>query len=498
MVLSKKYTLFQSLHQSFNPFRFAVGFFLLVVFHSEPRSVAAQHAELLGAVTTTDITPPVGYRHGGGYNEVISTGVHDPLYAKAIVLRQEQEAFVLVECDLLSVPLAISSQIRKAASIETNIPVSNIVIAATHNHGSPEYWGPLRDLFHEQEVSLNGKDIRESIDYPQVLVSRIVRAISSASNTCMPVTADLTVARQEGLAFNRRFHMTDGSVLINPGKRNKSIVRPAGPVDEDLPFLLFRDANDGTPKFSFCIFAMHTAVFGGTEFGSDFPGHLQKALEAKFGKEFVSLFGEGCAGDVNHIDVRNDQPQPSSTEPMRVASILFKTIDTNREHARKIDLFSLKSKSRTVAVGIVAASEIKLEQSKSLLLNQSSNGALFLDLVDAWRNWHAWHERLEHGNSKPLEVQALRLSNDLAIVFLPHEVFVELGMAIKSSSPFRNTVVVSLANDVDYYIPTRKAFEEGSYEVTTCPLTPGCGEKLVSLSIDMLNELKSELKLSHE
>lgn len=44
---------------------------------------------------------------------------------------------------------------------------------------------------------------------------------------------------------------------------------------------------------------------------------------------------------------------------------------------------------------------------------------------------------------------------------------------------------------MDFYIPTRKAFEEGGYEVTTCPLEPGCGELLIQTAADLLNELKT-------
>jgi hypothetical protein len=53
--------------------------------------------------------------------------------------------------------------------------------------------------------------------------------------------------------------------------------------------------------------------------------------------------------------------------------------------------------------------------------------------------------------------------------------------------------VISLANDVDFYIPTRRAFEEGSYEVSTCPLQPGCGEALLDSAGRLLNELKDSL-----
>ena len=52
------------------------------------------------------------------------------------------------------------------------------------------------------------------------------------------------------------------------------------------------------------------------------------------------------------------------------------------------------------------------------------------------------------------------------------------------------TMIASLANELDFCIPTRRAFEEGNCEPTTCPLEPGCGESLVSEAVKLLHELK--------
>ena len=45
-------------------------------------------------------------------------------------------------------------------------------------------------------------------------------------------------------------------------------------------------------------------------------------------------------------------------------------------------------------------------------------------------------------------------------------------------------------HDLDFYIPTRRIFEEGHDVPTTCPLQPGCGEMLVQTAANLLNELK--------
>jgi neutral ceramidase len=99
---------------------------------------------------------------------------------------------------------------------------------------------------------------------------------------------------------------------------------------------------------------------------------------------------------------------------------------------------------------------------------------------------------LRHAETIPLEVQAFRLGDELAIVTLPGEVFVELGMAIKDASPFETTVLVELANDAPGYIPTRKAFAEGSYETVNSRVVSGSGEAMVALAIELLNDLASE------
>src|SRR5271170_4699675 len=59
-----------------------------------------------------DITPPIGYRMAGYFDERLSTGTHDPLKAKAIVLRQGRRQVALVFCDLLGLSLNVTRAAR--------------------------------------------------------------------------------------------------------------------------------------------------------------------------------------------------------------------------------------------------------------------------------------------------------------------------------------------------------------------------------------------------
>jgi len=86
--------------------------------------------------------------------------------------------------------------------------------------------------------------------------------------------------------------------------------------------------------------------------------------------------------------------------------------------------------------------------------------------------------------------QAIRLSDSVALVTLPGEVFVDLGLDIKRESPFEHTIVIQLANDAPGYIPTQKAFVEGSYETVNSQIQSGGGEQMRDAAITLLKELK--------
>ena len=86
----------------------------------------------------------------------------------------------------------------------------------------------------------------------------------------------------------------------------------------------------------------------------------------------------------------------------------------------------------------------------------------------------------------------MRISDDLAIVSLPGEIFVDLGNAIRENSPFKQTIVLELSQGDYLYVPTLKAFEEGSYETIDSVLAPGGGEAVVEKALEVLRKLKEK------
>src|SRR5262249_38653267 len=96
------------------------------------------------------------------------------------------------------------------------------------------------------------------------------------------------------------------------------------------------------------------------------------------------------------------------------------------------------------------------------------------------------------GRPLEVEVQVIALGDELAWVSLPGEIFVELGLAIKQDSPFRRTIIAELADGAIGYIPARRAYAQGNYEVISARCAEGSGERLVDAALRLLKELYAE------
>jgi hypothetical protein len=297
-----------------------------------------------------DITPPIGHRMAGYFDERFSTGIHDPLKAKAIVVRQGNEQIALVFCDLVGFALNVTTNARTQASHLTGIPITNIVICATHSHTGPLFDDTRRYYFNQAAVAKYGKDPHEKIYYPDFLTERLVKAIVQAKKNLRPATIEVGVATQENLNFNRRYWMKNGKVAFNPGQLNPNIVKPAGPIDKDVSILMARDTKTQKPFAGATVFAMHSDTVGGTLYSADYAYYLQQTLRQAFGLNYVSAFGAGTCGDINHINVNEKTTLKGFDMAEHLGTALGKTVLEATNQLRKITTPSLAVHSTTLTV----------------------------------------------------------------------------------------------------------------------------------------------------
>jgi hypothetical protein len=442
---------------------------------------SASAADLRVGAAVADITPPKGTPMAGYYSARLSEGVHDPLHAKAIVLEKDGTKAALVALDLISTTPGLVDSTRKQIEKETGIPGGNVMISATHSHTGPE----LADRGRRAEML--GANAEMARAYLKGLPERIAESVRLANERLAAGRVAFGSGREDGLTFNRRFHMRDGSVGWNPGKRNPNIIRPAGPTDPSVPVVCF-DTADGKPIALYVNFAMHLDTVGGLQVSADYPYTLSKSFAAVKGEGVVTVFTIGTAGDLNHVNVNDPRPQKGHGEAARIGTILAANVLRTCEQLQPASDGPLRVSRETVELPLpnVSADDVTAAREVVDQLQTGKQRPAFLKQVQAFK---ALDVSARLGKPLEVEVQVISIGDDIAWVSLPGEIFVDLGLAIKHGSPFRQTVIAELANGSIGYVPTKKAYSEGNYEVVSARCAEGSGEKLVESAVRQLRKL---------
>ena len=463
------------------------------------------NSSLLVGVAETDITPPVGFPMAGYYHERLAEGTIDPLKAKAIVFRDGDTAGALVVCDLIGIATDLSREVRRRVSEKTGIPENNIAISATHSHTAPDY---MKELY-----LYLGKEKQEELraTYVEQLINGPVEAIVQAHANAKPSALTAGSATQAiPVSFNRRFVMRDGSVQTWQALSNPDVVRAAGPIDPEIELLVIRNPEDNTTRGIVSNFALHLDTVGGMRWSADYPFFVERTLRKAFGPEVISIFGTGCCGDINHVD-------PATTDRNKAAYIgesIGTSISEQIAQLKPVENTRLAVKSQVVQLPLEDATREEVERSVQLVDLANRGGKVeFLEHVTAYkklildqlRHREPYTKTVDHitwglsrslagvGETLPVNMTVMTIGNDVAIVCLPGEVFVELGLAIKHGSPFRTTIVIELSNAVEsIYVPHRAAYAGGSYEVTNSAVQPGSGEMLVETALTLLRAAATE------
>ena len=443
-------------------------------------TAAARGEDLLVGASAVKITPPPGAAMAGYFHNRGAEGVHDDLYAKALVLQKDGVRTALVICDLIEVPRIVTDQVRAMVARDKTVPAGNVMISATHAHTGPV----LADS--ADAYNLTGQMRSIAVEYSRSLPARIADTIRLATQNMRAARVSAAAGEEPSLSFNRRFFMKDGTVGWNPGKQNPGILRPTGPTDPQVPVVYF-ESSDGKPIATYVNFTMHLDTVGGLEYSADYPYTLAKLLAAVKGPEMLSFFSIGAAGNVNHIDVSDPNPQSGHYEAARIGTVLAAEVLKTLRQTRSMPADRLQCKSEVVKMPLAPLTSGDVEWAKGITAKFGKpDAAPFMDQVRADKIMAV---SARNGQPVDAEVQVIALGNQIAWVGLPGEVFVELGLAIKRASPFPLTIVAELSNDDPGYVPNREAYPQGAYEPVSARVAPGSGEMLVDGAVRLLTEL---------
>lgn len=433
-------------------------------------------ADFQAGAASVDITPPPGVPMAGYYFVRYNQGTLDPLSAKAIVFEKDGSRAAVVALDLIGVPRDVVEQARVLVEGLTTVPGAHVMISATHSHTGPE--------IGTRVVNVDPGALARWTAWRNALPGKIADAVKAAEARLRPVPVRAAVTKEESVSFVRRFRMVDGTVAWNPGKLNPRIQAPVGTIDPDLSALFVGDLA------TYVNFANHLDTVGGTAYSADYAGALSRVLQSVHGASHTGVFTLGCAGNINHIDVRRADPQKGAGEAARIGAILAADVLKSQPGAKVLAVGRPKVASVVVPLPLAPFEAAEVAQAKEVIAHYGGPEARpFYDQVRAFKV-----AELAARNGAPLdaEVQVISLGDQVAFVGLPGEIFADLGKSIKAASPFPVTIVVSLANGSLGYIPDRRAYAEGAYEVVSSRVREGGGELLVEAAGKLLTAARSK------
>jgi hypothetical protein len=469
-------------------------FFLLPSSSVLPRSQPAARSLLAGAATS-NITPPLGELIVGNWVPVAATYVHDELHARCLAFDDGGNRVAIVVVDNVGVPRRVLDEAKRLAQKQSGIPVERILISSTHTHSATT-----------ARSSADWDDPTQSFTpYQTFLAGRIADGISRAVTNLEPARVGWGSGNLPEQVFNRRWFMKPGphlnnpfggtdKVQMNPPVGSPDLVKPAGPTDPEIGFLSVQSVS-GRPIALLANYSLH--YVGGVPNGhvsSDYFGIFARRMTHLLEREshappFVPMLSNGTSGNINNIDFRGGQKRLPNYERMelvanQVAAEVFKGIQSIEYR----EAVPVRIVQRELTLSTRQPTEKLMAWAREVLSRPENAPARH-------QRERIYAERTQRMAAMPAHIdvplQALRIG-DFAIVSIPFEVFVEMGLELKEQSPFKDTIAISLANGAYGYVPTVAHHELGGYEtwLGTNQVEVEAAPKIVETLLQMLGQLR--------
>ncbi len=435
-------------------------------------------------ITPQESVPMNGY---GSTEKRMSTGLKSYIYNIALAITDPQgNTAILIAADMGSIANSLAEDIRNKIADKCGIPADNVVISALHQHST---------------VDMGNSKVPSSARYrDEVFVPGAVKAAEAAMKNRAPATVQTASTKTTNMNFVRHYYMADGTVAGNNfGNMNQGFVKHAADVDNELRLVKFvregQTTQDGKKAKDIILTNYQGHPIRGTSSSdtnihSDMPGVYRDALEAKLGCQ--AIYFSGASGNAEFWS--------------RISSENI-TADYKEQGKKLADIAAgLEGTYTDLELTAVKASKVSF--------TGECNHTEDHRVVDAERVWNEFqisgdtsifkkngfesryhataiisHEKLPARQSFNLFVLSF---GDLAFVAAPYEMFCQSGMDVKNNSPFKTTVVASLANGSNSYMPTTVAWDYGCYEQYNSNYVRGTAEKLVEEFGKMLNDLHGQ------
>jgi uncharacterized small protein (DUF1192 family) len=399
-------------------------------------------------VSTVNITPSVGFDNMGDYLRLKpAIGIGNKLFAKALVFDDGEEKVAIVTADIISFTDRLTEETRERIEKLTGIKGENVLLSASHTHSSP---------------AIAEKD-GASREYLVELSKKIAGVVFMADRNKREALVGCGVGKAE-VSINR-WQRTETGVRWGPN--------PDAPVDHDVMVMRVDDL-DHKPIAILVSFASHPSILGGDNllYSGDYVSYVQSVIEKVYDGQVTAMFATGAGGDIKIAVLTEDRTQFRyagleecrqfgtiiGAEAVKVAEgIKTKPVEKVSAKMMKVELPLVELPSVQEIEREIEALEKEIQE---LEAQGRSAEAKRLQLAYARERLKVLKEG-EASRSVPVEVQLLRIGDEIAFFAVPGELFVEVGLKLKRAMGLPGSFVIAYANGSVGYLPSRRAEEWG-------------------------------------
>ena len=402
-------------------------------------------------VASTIITPPVGGWLLGPVAR--STGVHDDLYAKVLVLNDGNQAVAIQCLNLVGLSHAFNDEL--IALIRGRTHVETVLINCSHTHSSP----------FSMPWSFNGwkAHCEEETEWCDELRAAIPGIVEEATARMTPVSLHAARAPVK-IGVNRRL-MTENGIVMAPN--------PDGPETPWVDVLQVVEKGGDNLAVLFTYAAHPVIVHAASRLiSADYCGVAVDVIREQLGEGVLPLFAQGCSGNINGHPLRSGHAKAEDAG-VKLGNAVLEAIYVEECVPIEADTFRVASETLRLPCEELPSAQSCTEVISELEeeIQKEGGGWGVENKLNCLKSLRSKIEKNQQPEVR-FDITAVMLGDEWCLVAMPHEVFCDYALWMEEVSPFVRTVAWGYTNGCESYIPTDKDLElgvRGGYEAAGFP-----------------------------
>jgi hypothetical protein len=395
-----------------------------------------------------DVTVPLGHPLCGGWIKSAEK-ISEPLYALGVVLLGEEAPVVLCAVDWTGILNESHRFCREKIAAAAHTTPERVAVHAVHQHNAPFIDTTAQKLVAGQ------KKLPQVMQVPwwEQTVDRLAAAVKTALGKTQPVThLSWGQAQVEQVASNRRLLGPDGKIRAwraSACKDAKLRAEPEGLIDPWLKTVCFWNGERKLAVLHY--YATHPmSYYGDGIVTSDFVG-LAREQRSKEGG-IPHLYFTGAAGNIAAGKYNDGSRENRAILAKRV----YRALKASEEKMHREAVSSCSWRYHPVVL------PPRSDVMEALLLQdlQDETKSAAVRIRAAMKLVYRRRATPEF----PIPLTALHLGENLCLLHLPGECFVEYQLFAQEQRPTGFVCTAAYGDDGPWYIPLAKSYAEGGYE----------------------------------